>query len=100
MLRRYRSLRSGFGVLSRPTVYEPFRLTLTFREAPKEACNSTEEELISSTPNSPSMLLVISAIPVKSAFKGKQIHFLLYNIYFILHKTQNFLKRRKDFIVS
>lgn len=72
MLRRYRSLSSGFGVLSRPTVYEAFRLTLTFREAPEEACNSTEEEVISSVPHSPSMLLVISAIPVKSAFQGKE----------------------------
>lgn len=89
MLRRYRSLSSGFGVLSRPTVYEPFRLTLTFKEAPEEACNSTEEELISSTPNSPSMLLVISAIPVKSAFKGKQQFLLLYNIYFIPYKSKN-----------
>lgn len=92
MLRRYRSLRSGFGVLSRPTVYEPFRLTLTFKEAPQEACNSTEGELISSTPNSPSMLLVISAIPVKSAFKGKQNVLLLHNFHFISIQNTKHLK--------
>lgn len=66
MLRRYRGLTSGgFGVIGRPVNYEPFRLGLTFREAPEEA--RPDNYLVS---NGTNMLLVISATPIKSSYKG------------------------------
>nr|P12349.1 RecName: Full=Period circadian protein [Drosophila virilis]CAA32081.1 per protein [Drosophila virilis] len=65
MLRRYRGLASGgFGIIGRPVSYAPFRLGLTFREAPEEVqpdgCTLS---------NATSMLLVISATPIKSCYK-------------------------------
>ncbi|XP_054729675.1 period circadian protein [Anastrepha obliqua] len=63
MLRRYRGLKSrGYGVIGRPVSYEPFRLGLTFREAPEEA---RPDNLVS---NGTNMLLVICATPIKSSY--------------------------------
>ncbi|KAH8270680.1 hypothetical protein KR044_005714 [Drosophila immigrans] len=65
MLRRYRGLTSGgFGVIGRAVNYEPFRLGLTFREAPEEA--RPDNYMVS---NGTNMLLVISATPIKSSYK-------------------------------
>ncbi|XP_030378120.1 period circadian protein [Scaptodrosophila lebanonensis] len=65
MLRRYRGLKSGgFGVIGRAVNYEPFRLGLTFREAPEEA--RPDNYMVS---NSTNMLLVICATPIKSSYK-------------------------------
>ncbi|XP_020806304.1 period circadian protein isoform X1 [Drosophila serrata] len=65
MLRRYRGLKSGgFGVIGRSVSYEPFRLGLTFREAPEEA--RPDNYLVS---NGTNMLLVICATPIKSSYK-------------------------------
>lgn len=65
MLRRYRGLKSrGYGVIGRPVSYEPFRLGLTFREAPEEA---RPDNLVS---NGTNMLLVICATPIKSSYIG------------------------------
>jgi hypothetical protein len=74
MLRRYRGLRSGYGVTNKSVSYEPFKLSLTFREAPPdENCTSTEDtNLCKNAPSvNSSMLLVISATPVKSVYKSK-----------------------------
>lgn len=66
MLRRYRGLKSGgYGVIGRPVSYEPFRLGLTFREAPEEA--RPDNNLVS---NGTNMLLVICATPIKSSYIG------------------------------
>ncbi|XP_017478335.1 PREDICTED: period circadian protein isoform X2 [Rhagoletis zephyria] len=63
MLRRYRGLKSGgYGVIGRPVSYEPFRLGLTFREAPEKA---RPDNLITHGAN---MLLVICATPIKSSY--------------------------------
>ena len=69
MLRRYRGLRSGFGVTNKTVTYEAFKLSLTFREAPPVESS----DLLCNTPPSvnSSMLLVISATPVKSVYKSK-----------------------------
>lgn len=65
MLRRYRGLKSGgYGVIGRAVTYEPFRLGLTFREAPEEA--RPDNYLVS---NGTNMLLVICATPIKSSYK-------------------------------
>lgn len=65
MLRRYRGLNSGgFGVIGREVNYEPFRLGLTFKEAPEEA--RPDNYMVS---NGTNMLLVISATPIKSSYK-------------------------------
>ncbi|KAG5671629.1 hypothetical protein PVAND_001821 [Polypedilum vanderplanki] len=71
MIRRYRGLKScGYGITSKSVSYEPFKLTLTFREAPDENWISTEHVQCRSTPTvNSSMLLVISATPVKSVYK-------------------------------
>ncbi|KAM7349376.1 period circadian regulator isoform 1-T1 [Cochliomyia hominivorax] len=64
MLRRYRGLKSGgYGVIGRSVNYEPFRLGLTFREAPEEARSDNY------LPSGTNMLLVICATPIKSAYK-------------------------------
>lgn len=69
MLRRYRGLKSGgFGVIGRPVSYEPFRLGLTFREAPEEA--RPDNYMVS---NGTNMLLVICATPIKSSYKGEYL---------------------------
>lgn len=78
LLRKYRGLKtSGYGVTSKAVAYDPYRLTLTFKEAP-------EEQRLSSTDLSSAnsrMLLVIAATPVKSAYKGKLKYRVLYFIY-------------------
>lgn len=64
MLRKYRGLKSaGFGITKTTVKYEPYRLVLTFREAPNE--NSA---VIANT--SRNILLIISATPVKSAYSA------------------------------
>lgn len=69
MLRRYRGLKSGgYGVIGRTVNYEPFRLGLTFREAPEEARSDNY------LPSGTNMLLVICATPIKSAYKGSDVH--------------------------
>ncbi|XP_068159060.1 period circadian protein isoform X2 [Drosophila tropicalis] len=65
MLRRYRGLNSGgFGVIGRAVNYEPFRLGLTFREAPEEARPDNYK-----VSNGTNMLLVICATPINSSYK-------------------------------
>ncbi|KAL7742793.1 hypothetical protein ACLKA6_019604 [Drosophila palustris] len=65
MLRRYRGLNSGgFGVIGRPVSYEPFRLGLTFKEAPEDARSDNY-----TGSNGTNMLLVISATHIKSSYK-------------------------------
>lgn len=73
MLRRYRGLRNGFGVINKSISYEAFKLSLTFREAPLDDSYSTPDAMPrSSTPSvNSSMLLVISATPVKSVYKSE-----------------------------
>lgn len=73
MLRRYRGLRNGFGVINKSISYEAFKLSLTFREAPADDSYSTPDATPrSSTPSvNSSMLLVISATPVKSVYKSE-----------------------------
>ncbi|XP_037914579.1 period circadian protein isoform X3 [Hermetia illucens] len=67
MLRRYRGLKSqGYGVTSKAVTYEPFRLVLTFREAPEDTKSDHSTNL---TPNGASMLLVISATRITSVYK-------------------------------
>lgn len=70
MLRKYRGLKSaGFGVTGTNVNYEPYRLVLTFREAP----NETSEDIKNTGRN---ILLIISAIPVKSVYTvpNEQVH--------------------------
>lgn len=69
MLRRYRSLkRIGYGITSKAVSYEPFKLVLTFKEAPEEPSVSNLNEV---GPKSTSILLVICATPVKSVYKSE-----------------------------
>lgn len=68
LLRRYRGLQTqGFGVKGKSVSYEPFKLVLSFREAPEEP---RSEQSAALAPNSTSMLLVINATPVRSVYKG------------------------------
>ncbi|KAL7017493.1 hypothetical protein ACKWTF_010400 [Chironomus riparius] len=70
MLRQYRGLKSyGYGVTTKTVNYEPFKLTLTFREAPDENCISNQMPYKTTPSVNSSMLLVISATPVKSVYK-------------------------------
>jgi hypothetical protein len=74
MLRRYRGLKCGYGVTNKSVSYLPFKLQLHFREAPPdENCVSTENAMpCKNTPSvNSSMLLVISATPVKSVYKSE-----------------------------
>jgi len=78
MLRQYRGLKSyGYGVTTKAVSYEPFKLTLTFREAPDENCISNQMPYKTTPSVNSSMLLVISATPVKSVYKSKYIILLL-----------------------
>lgn len=64
MLRKYRGLKSGgFGVTKTTVNYEPYRLVLSFREAPNE-----NSEVIPNTGRN--ILLIISAVPVKSVYNA------------------------------
>lgn len=72
MLRRYRSLQTqGFGIKGREVTYEPFKLVLSFREAPKDSL-SEHQSPSPLTPTITSMLLVLCATPVVSIYKGKR----------------------------
>ncbi|XP_055610618.1 period circadian protein isoform X2 [Uranotaenia lowii] len=63
MLRKYRGLKTaGFGITRTSVNYEPYRLVLSFREAP---CATNEE--VSNTGRN--ILLIILATPVKSFYK-------------------------------
>ena len=68
MLRRYRGLKAaGYSVTSKSVSYEPFRLILSFREAPEEPRPDTLDTIPT---NTTSMLLVIFATPIRSIYKG------------------------------
>ncbi|XP_059620857.1 period circadian protein isoform X2 [Phlebotomus argentipes] len=68
MLRRYRGLRTaGYGVTAKAVSYEPYRLVLSFREAPEDPRSENAENM---PPNGSTMLLVICATPVKSIYKS------------------------------
>lgn len=69
LLRRYRGLQTqGFGVKDKSVSYEPFKLVLSFRDAPNDA---RSENSVTLTPTATSMLLVINATPVRCVYKGK-----------------------------
>lgn len=75
MLRRYRGLKStGYGITNKAVCYEPFKLVLSFKEAPEDASATCLKDV---GPNSTSILLVICATPVKSVYKCK------YNVFII-----------------
>jgi period circadian protein 2 len=71
-LRRYRGLKSsGYGVTNKSVTYEAFKLSLTFREAPPEDSYNQDVFPRNSLPTvNSSMLLVISATPLKSVYKS------------------------------
>lgn len=72
-LRRYRGLKtSGYGVTNKSVIYEAFKLSLTFLEAPSDETCKKEGFLCNSLSmvNS-SLLMVISAMPLKSVYKSK-----------------------------
>lgn len=64
LLRRYRGLQTqGFCVKSKSVSYEPFKLVLSFRDAPIE-------QSVNLAPSEASMLLVLNATPVRSVYTG------------------------------
>ncbi|XP_022219740.2 period circadian protein isoform X3 [Drosophila obscura] len=71
MLRQYRGLQtSGYGVIGRSVNYAPFRLGMSFREAPEE--ERSDNYMVS---NGSNMLLVICATPIKSSYRvPEEIH--------------------------
>lgn len=70
MLRRYRGLQNqGYGVKGNAVAYEPFKLVLSFREVPEESKSDQSPSPI--TPKGTGMILVISATPVGSLYRGK-----------------------------
>lgn len=78
MLRRYRGLKSGYGVTNKNVIYEPFKLQLHFCEAPPNDISSSILNPLpcKSTPSiNSSVLLVIRATPVKSIYKSKNNDF-------------------------
>jgi hypothetical protein len=79
-LRRYRGLKtSGYGVTNKSVIYEAFKLSLTFREAPPEESFNQEIFPRNSLPTvNSSMLLVISATHLKSVYKSKTMSLFLY----------------------
>lgn len=75
LLRKYRGLKtSGYGVTSKAVTYEPYRLTLTFREAPEDQ-RLKNPDITSANTN---ILLVISATPVRSVYKGTNCYSIKY----------------------
>lgn len=69
LLRKYRGLKSsGFFVKEKPLSYVPFKLVLSFREAPGV---SRSDETTALTPKGTSMLLVMNAQPVVAVYKSK-----------------------------
>lgn len=70
LLRRYRGLKSsGFFVKDKSLSYVPFKLVLSFREAPDESRSDMLSAAL--TPKGTSMLLVMNATPVASVYKSK-----------------------------
>jgi hypothetical protein len=69
MLRRYRGLRSGYGVTNKAVSYKAFTLSLTLREAPLEETRAIRSNNTRSMNSS--MLFVISATPVKTIYKSE-----------------------------
>lgn len=66
MLRRYRSLRTqGYGVRDKCVLYKPFKLILSFREAPQQFTDHSNSVMSTDI----TMLLLITATPVTSAYK-------------------------------
>lgn len=62
LLRRYRGLQTqGFGVIGKAVSYQPFKLALSFREAPDEARSDNSAGCANN-------LLVINATPVLSIY--------------------------------
>ncbi|XP_037038509.1 period circadian protein-like isoform X2 [Bradysia coprophila] len=67
LLRKYRGLKSsGFFVKQKSLSYVPFKLVLSFREAPGDPRSDTSNAL---TPKGTSVLLVMSAQPVVGVYK-------------------------------
>lgn len=74
LLRRYRGLQTqGFGVKGKSVSYEPFKLVLSFRDAPNDA--------VTAATIATSMLLVINATPVRSVYRGD---FFIINLKLVL----------------
>lgn len=70
MLRRYRGLLyQGYGVKDKTVSYEPFKLVLSFREAPEET--PRDQSTFPEASNGSSILLIICVIPVKSVYTGQ-----------------------------
>lgn len=68
-LRRYRGLKSsGYGVIEKAVSYQPFHLTITFRQVKDK--NDSKYVV-----DSHGMFLIIVAVPVHSIYKGKYITF-------------------------
>lgn len=68
LLRKYRGLESsGFIVKEKAVSYVPFKLVLSFREAPGDPRSDSN----ALTPNGTSMLLVMNAQPVVGVYKSK-----------------------------
>ena len=72
--REYKSLKDGYGVIDRKTVYKPFQLTCIIRDIP--------DSLYANKPDNYTDRLVALALPIKSAYKGKS------DSYFVLSFCQ------------
>lgn len=69
LLRKYRGLKSsGFCVKEKTVSYVPFKLVLSFREAPGDNRSDPSTAL---TPKGTSMLLVMNAQPVVGVYESK-----------------------------
>lgn len=81
LLRKYRGLKSsGFFVKEKSLSYVPFKLVLSFREAPGDPPSDTSNAL---TPKGTSVMLVMSAQPVVGVYKSKipeESRMLLFNL--------------------
>lgn len=70
MLRRYRGLiHQGYGIKEKTVSYEPFKLVLSFREAPEETAR--DQSTFPEMSNAGSILLIICVIPVESVYTGQ-----------------------------
>lgn len=68
LLRKYRGLKSaGFSVKEKTLSYVPFKLVLSFREAPADP----RTDMSALTPKPTSVLLVMNAQPVVGVYKGE-----------------------------
>lgn len=69
LLRKYRGLKSsGFSIKEKSLSYVPFKLVLSFREAPGDPRSDMSTAL---TPKGTSVLLVMNAQPVVGVYKSK-----------------------------